>query len=116
MIKEEMSKLLNCNCLFLASDSEKNRDTINSLVTVLIIKQANIPKLRFTTSPILQVTDREIKETVEVKRADIRLLQPPWADELEDAGSHPVSAIHMMHSTPRVQMQPMPQVRTVLLS
>lgn len=27
-------------------------------------------------------------DTVEVKRADIRLLQPPWADELEDAGSH----------------------------
>ncbi|XP_028156406.1 putative transcription factor capicua [Ostrinia furnacalis] len=57
----------------------------------------------------VQVTDRECKEMVEVKRADLRLLQPPWADELEDAGSHSVSGMHMMHSTPRVQMHPAPQ-------
>ncbi|XP_013166101.1 PREDICTED: uncharacterized protein LOC106116708 isoform X2 [Papilio xuthus] len=40
-------------------------------------------------SPIrirVRVSDgEECKDTVEVKRADIRLLQPPWADELEDA-------------------------------
>lgn len=45
-----------------------------------------------------QVTDGDVcKETVEVKRADIRLLQPPWADELEDAGSHAASSLHTQH-------------------
>ena len=45
-------------------------------------------------SPI-QVTDGDLcKEMVEVKRADIRLLQPPWADELEDAGTHSSSSLH----------------------
>lgn len=46
-----------------------------------------------------QVVDSECKKTVEVKRADIRLLQPPWADELEDVGSHgaSASALHLQH-------------------
>lgn len=45
-----------------------------------------------------QVTDGDIgKETVEVKRADLRLVQPPWADELEDAGSQPPATVQSQH-------------------
>lgn len=45
-----------------------------------------------------QVTDGDIgKETVEVKRADLRLVQPPWADELEDAGSQPPTTVQTQH-------------------
>lgn len=45
------------------------------------------------------MTDGEntCKEMVEVKRADIRLLQPPWADELEDAGSQSNTSMLPQH-------------------
>lgn len=52
-------------------------------------------------SPIrirVKVTDGDpCKDMIEVKRADIRLLQPPWADELEEAGTQAVSALHPSH-------------------
>lgn len=46
--------------------------------------------------------DNACKEIVSVNRADVRLLQPPWADELEDASQAspaPMPHMHMHHAS-----------------
>ncbi|XP_050672415.1 uncharacterized protein LOC126970509 [Leptidea sinapis] len=81
--------LIGAACVVRTTDL--NRENVqNVFVEGLVFEVHNSPiRIR------VKVTegDNMYKETVEVKRADIRLLQPPWADELEDAGSHAASAM-----------------------
>ncbi|XP_026735317.1 putative transcription factor capicua isoform X3 [Trichoplusia ni] len=82
---------LHMGSLCVVRTTDPSRENVqNVFVEGLVYEVLNSPiRIR------VKVSDGDLcKEMVEVKRADIRLLQPPWADELEDAGTHAASTLH----------------------
>ncbi|XP_026332039.1 protein capicua homolog isoform X3 [Hyposmocoma kahamanoa] len=90
----QMSHLLIGSACVVRTTDPTREGTQSVFVEGLVFEVLNFPiRIR-----VKQVTDGDIgKETVEVKRADLRLVQPPWADELEDAGSQPPTTIQSQH-------------------
>ncbi|KAI5644889.1 putative transcription factor capicua isoform X1 [Phthorimaea operculella] len=97
----QMSHLLIGSACVVRTTDPSREGMQNVFVEGLVFEVLNSPiRIR-----VKQVTDGDLgKETVEVKRADLRLLQPPWADELEDAGSQAASS----HHNPHLRMHPVP--------
>ncbi|KOB70364.1 putative capicua protein [Operophtera brumata] len=88
----QMSHLLTGSACVVRTSDPSRESVQNVFVKGFVVHVINSPIRRITVRVGEMQSCKEPLE-VEVKRADIRLLQPPWVDELEDAGSHS-SALH----------------------